>query len=96
MMVKLEGHIYKSRDIFLSKALCFLKITAEHQDCPVSNVILTVKASPQNSPHRFFSNFTNIGAGFGEKGFSEHFLEELAVPRNSASGNINNDVISLL
>ena len=32
----------------MSKALCFIQITAEHQDCPCFTVFITIKTSSQN------------------------------------------------
>ena len=54
----------------MSKALRFLQTTAEHQDCPVFNVILTTKTSSQNISITLLQirlNFTIIEAAIGEK-----------------------------
>ena len=58
----------------MSKALCFLQITAEHQDCPVFTVIFTIKTSSQNISITLLQirlNFTNIEAAIGEKSSHE-------------------------
>ena len=34
----------------MSKALCFVQITAKHQDFPFLTVFLRIKTSPQNIP----------------------------------------------
>ena len=54
----------------ISKALRFLQITAEHQDCPVFAVFLTKETSPKNistRSYRFRLNFTNIATAIGGK-----------------------------
>ena len=59
----------------ISNALCFLKITAKYQDCPVCSVnFYPCKFYPKISrkrSHRFCSNFTNIEAGIEEKSSDE-------------------------
>ena len=56
----------------MSKALRFLEITAEHQDCPFFYSILNHKNFiPKylgNAPYKFRLNFTNIEAAIGGKG----------------------------
>ena len=51
---------------FIAKALRFLQITAQHQDCPVFTVFLTIKNSFQNISTNaltdFALNFLNIEA----------------------------------
>ena len=83
----------------MSKALCFLQITAKHQDCPFVTVFLTIKTSSHNisiTLYRFRLNFTNIEAALEEKAPVNYFKEQFPVPRYTAASKIGNSVISLL
>jgi len=85
---------------FISKALHFLQITAEHRDCPVFTVFLTIKTSPQNISitilHISLKLHEHRG-GYWWKTFRWTILEgQFAVQRNTAAGKIGNGVISLL
>ena len=61
----------------MSKELCFLQITAEHQDCPFFTVSIFNHKNfiPEISQYsdRFLLNLTNIKAAIGEKSSSERF-----------------------
>ena len=79
----------------ISKALRFLQITAEHQDCAVFTLFLSKKVQPKGSrerSYRFNLNLTNIEAAIGGKSNRERF----PVPRNTAAGEIADCIISLL
>ena len=59
---------------YISKALSFLQITAEHQDCPVFKTIETdIPKYLDNCQYRFRLNFTNIEAIIGGKSSREKF-----------------------
>ena len=65
----------------MSKALCFLQITAKHQDCPFVTVFLTIKTLSHNISITLLQislNFTNIEAAIGGKNSRERF--ERTVP----------------
>ena len=79
----------------ISKALCFLQITAEHQDCPFFTVSLTIKISRYRS-HRSRSSFTNVEAAIGEKAPVNDFGRTVPGARNTAASIIVNGVILLL
>ena len=57
----------------MSKALCFLQITAKHQDCPFFTVFLTIKTLSQNISYIFRLNFTNVETAIGGKSSRERF-----------------------
>ena len=55
----------------ISKALCFLKITPKHRDCPVFTLFLTKKVHPKVSrerSHRFDLNLTKMEVAIGGNG----------------------------
>ena len=60
----------------------FLRITAEHQDCPVFTVFPTIKTSSQNM------SIINACIDFAQK--------SSPVPRNTAASKISNGVKALL
>ena len=84
----------------MSKALRFLQITVEHQDCPFFTVFLTMKTSSQNISITLLQISPKLHEHQGDywrKKLRWTILEEqFAVPRNIASSKIGNGVISLL
>ena len=84
----------------MSKALRFLQITDEHQDCPFFTVFLTTKSLSQNisitllqislEPHE------HRGCYWRKKLLWMIFEEQFPVPRYTAASKIGNSVISLL
>ena len=84
----------------MSKALCFLQITAKHQDFPFLTVFLTIKTSPQNISITLGLQIVlklheHRGDRIGEKSSCERFCK---VPKaeNCCRSKIGNGVISLL
>ena len=88
------------RWICMSKALRFLQITAEHQDCPFFTVFLTIKTSSQNISITLLQISLKLHehrGGYWRKKLQQTILEEqFPVPRNTAASEIGNSVISLL
>ena len=84
----------------MSKALRFLQITAEHQDCPSFTVYLTIKTSSQNisiTRSQVSLKRDEHRSGYWRKKLLWTILEEqFPVPRNTAASKIGNGVISLL
>ena len=84
----------------MSKALRFLQITAEHQDCPFFTVFLTTKSLSQNISITLLQISLKLHEHRGRywrKKLPWTILEEqFPVPRNTAASKIGNDVISLL
>ena len=84
----------------MSKALRFLWITAEHQDCPFFTVFLTIKTLSQNISITLLQisrKFHEHRGGYRRKKLPWTILEEqFPVPRNTAAIKIGNSVISLL
>ena len=84
----------------MSKALRFLQITAEHQDCPSFTVYLTIKTSSQNisiTRSQISLKRDEHRSGYWRKKLLWTILEEqFPVPRNTAASKIGNGVISLL
>ena len=84
----------------MSKALRFLQITAEHQDCPSFTVYLTIKTSSQNisiTRSQISLKRDDHRSGYWRKKLLWTILEEqFPVPRNTAASKIGNGVISLL
>ena len=84
----------------MSKALRFLQITAEHQDCPFFTVFLTTKSLSQNISITLLQISLKLHEHRGcywRKKLPWTILEEqFPVPRNTAVSKIGNGVISLL
>ena len=84
----------------MSKALRFLQITAEHQDCPFFTVFLTTKSLSQNISITLLQISLKLHkhrGGYWKKKLQWTILEEqFPVPRNTAVSKIGNGVISLL
>ena len=84
----------------MSKALRFLQITAEHQDCPFFTVFLTIKTSFQNISITLLQISLKLHEHRGRywrKKLPWTILEEqFPVPRNTAESKIGSGVISLL
>ena len=84
----------------MSKALRFLQITAEHQDCPFFTVFLTIKTLSQNISITLLQISLELHEHWGrywKKKLPWRILEEhFPVPRNTAAIKIGNSVISLL
>ena len=83
-----------------SKALRFLQITAEHQDCPFFTVFLTIKTLYQNISITLvqisLKLYEHRGRYWREKLSWTILEEQFPVPRNTAASKISNSVISLL
>ena len=77
----------------MSKALRFLQITAEHQDCPFFTVFLTIKTSSQNISITLLQISLKL---LEEKAPANDFGEQFTVPRYTAASKLGNSVISLL
>ena len=79
---------------FISKALRFLHITAEHEDCPVFTVFLTIKTSSQNikiTLLQILLKFHEHRGSYWKWKFPWTILEErFAVPKNAASSKNGN------
>ena len=84
----------------MSKALRFLQITAEHQDCPFFTVFLTIKTLSQNISITLLQISLKLHKHRGRywrKKLPWTILEEqFPVPRYTAASKIGNSVISLL
>ena len=84
----------------MSKALRFLQITAEHQDCPFFTVFLTTKSLSQNISITLLQISLKLHEHRGHywtKKLPWTILEEqFPVPWNTAASKIGNSVISLL
>ena len=84
----------------MSKALRFLQITAEHQDCPFFTVFLTIKTSSQNISIMLLQISLKLhehrGVYWRKKLLWTILEEQFPVPRNTAASKIGNGVISLL
>ena len=84
----------------MSKALRFLQITAEHQDCPFFTVFLTTKSLSQNISITLLQISLKLHEHRGcywRKKLPWTILEEqFSVPRNTPANKIGNGVISLL
>ena len=84
----------------MSKALCFLQITAEHQDCPFFTVFLTTKSLSQNISITLLQISLKLhehrGCYWRKKLSWMIFEEQFPVPRHTAASKIGNSVISLL
>ena len=84
----------------MSKALRFLQITAEHQDCPFFSVFLTMKTSSPNisiTPLQIPLKLHEKRGGHWKRKLPWTILEEqFPVPRNTAASKIGSGVISLL
>ena len=63
----------------MSKALCFLQITAKHQDFPFLTVFLMIKTSPQNYLITLLQILQKLhehrGDRIGEKSSCERFCK---------------------
>ena len=82
----------------ISKALRFLQITAEHQDCPVFTVFIATKRHPKISrsrSYRFRLNFTNTEAVFGGKSSNFGDFDHEKPHRATLSGFIHGMVVVL-
>ena len=77
------------RWICMSKALRFLQITAEHQDCPFFTVFLTIKTSSQNISITLLQISLKLhehqGGYWRKKLPWTIFEEQFPVPRNTAA-----------
>ena len=87
-------HIFKKIETTMrwncmSKALRFLQITAEHQDCPFFTVFLSTKSLSKNIS-------ITRGCYWRKKLPWMIFEEQFPVPRYTAASKIGNSVISLL
>ena len=84
----------------MSKALRFLQITAEHQDCPFFTVFLTTKSLSQNISITLLQISLKLHehrGGYWSKKLPWTILEEqFPVSRYTAANKIGNSVISLL
>ena len=84
----------------MSKALRFLQITAEHQDCPFFTVFLTTKSLSQNISITLLQISLKLHEHRGcywRKKLPWTILEEqFSVPRYTAASKIGNSVILLL
>ena len=84
----------------MSKALRFLQITAEHQDCPFFTVFLTIKTLSQNISITLLQislkRHEHRGCYWRKKLPWMIFEEQFPVPRYTAASKIGNSVISLL
>ena len=98
-------HVFKKTETTIrwncmSKALCFLQITGEHQDCPFFTVFLTTKSLSQNISIMLLQISLKL---------HEHwvcywrkklpwviFEEQFPVPRYTAASKVGNSVSSLL
>ena len=84
----------------MSKALRFLQITAEHQDCPFFTVFLTTKSLSQNISITLLQISLKLHEHRGcywRKKLPWTILEEqFPVPRNTAGSKIGNGGMSLL
>ena len=84
---------------YISKAH-FLQIAAEHQDCPVLSVFVTIKTSFQNTSIRILQISLKLQehrGGYWRKKLPWTILKELfPVPWNTTLSKISNGVISLL
>ena len=98
-------HIFKNIETTMrwncmSKALCFLQITAKHQDCPFVTVFLTIKTSSHNisiALSQISLKLHQHRGRYWRKKLPWTILEEqFPVPRYTAASKIGNSVISLL
>ena len=84
----------------MSKALGFLQITAEHQDCPFFTVFLTTKSLSQNISITLLQISLKLhehrGRYWRKKLLWTILEEQFPVPRYTAASKIGNSVISLL
>ena len=84
----------------MSKALRFLQITAEHQDCPFFTVFLTTKSLSQNISITLLQislkRHEHRGCYWRKKLPWMIFEEQFPVPKYTAASKIGNSVISLL
>ena len=84
----------------MSKALCFLQITAEHQDCAFFTVFLTIKTLSQNISMTLLQISLKLHGHrdrYWKKKLPYSILEEqFPVPRTTAAIEIGISVISLL
>ena len=84
----------------MSKALRFLQITAEHQECPFFTVFLTTKSLSQNISITLLQISLKLhehrGCYWRKKLPWMIFEEQFPVPRYTAASKIGNSVISLL
>ena len=84
----------------IEKALRFLQITAESQNCPFFTVFLTIKTSSQNISITLLQISLKLhehrGCYWRKKLPWMIFEEQFLVPRYTAASKIANSVISLL
>ena len=84
----------------ISKALRFLQITAEYQDCPFFTAFLTIKTLSQNisiTLSQISLKLHERRGGYWRKKLLQTILEEqFPVLRNTVASEIGNSVISLL
>ena len=84
----------------MSKALRFLQITAEYQDCPFLTVFLTTKSLSQNISITLLQISLKLhehrGCYWRKKLPLMIFEEQFPVPRYTAASKISNSIISLL
>ena len=84
----------------MSKALCLLQITVEHQDCPYFTVFVTIKTSSQSISITLLQILLKLherrGGYWRKKPPWKILIEQFLVPRNTAASKVGNGVISLL
>ena len=84
----------------MSKALRFLQITTEHQDCPFFTVFLATKSLSQNISITLLQISLKLhehrGCYWRKKLPSMIFEEQFSVPRYTSASKIGSSVISLL
>ena len=85
-------------EILYFKSVCFLKITAKHQECPVFTVFLTIKSSSQNISIIFSLKISlklhEHQGGYWRKKLKWTILEEkFPLLRNTAASKIGNGII---
>ena len=91
------------KDMIVAVVIIFhsrLHITAEHQDCPVVTVLLTIKTSPKNISITLLQVSLNLQqhrGGYWRETFPWTILEQqFPLPTNTGTSKIGNGVILLL
>ena len=80
----------------MSKALRFLQITIEHQDCPLLSELLTIKTSSRNISITLLTDFAYTARITRPLSEEKAPVSWFPVPRNTAASKIGNSVILLL
>ena len=98
-----RGNTNINEDLIVAGVIIFhsrLYITAEHQDCPVFTVLLTIKTSPQNISITLLQVSLKLQGhrgGYWRERFPWTILEkQFPLLRNTGACKIGNGVISLL